>query len=156
MLSGKFFMRILNDIDDSYLYEYISTEKPTGQKRPFYRRRWIIAASACICVFLFSAFLANQISVHSNESMYEVSYPVKYVNWNDSRYIILGENSNISDYELSENITEDMIGDKIGTAQLLPDDIHVEIYEYIGVSHEPSQATLLCLLDNQMYYLVRA
>ena len=152
MLSEKNFMDALNDIDDAYLYEYISTEKPAGQRKPFHRRRWIIAA--CICVFLFSAFLLNQISIHSGDIMYEVSYTMKYVTWNGSRYVMLGENSDISDYGHSENITKDMMGDKIGTAQLLPDEIHVEIYEYIDDGHEPSQATLLCLLDNQLYYLI--
>ena len=103
MLSEKNFMDALNDIDDAYLYEYISTEKPAGQRKPFHRRRWIIAA--CICVFLFSAFLLNQISIHSGDIMYEVSYTMKYVTWNGSRYVMLGENSDISDYGLSENIT---------------------------------------------------
>lgn len=153
MLSEKKFMETLNDIDDAYLYEYISTKKTAGQRKPFHRRRWIIAA--CICVFLFSAFFFNQISIHSGDIMYEVSCTMKYITWNGSRYVMLRENSDISDYGLPENITEDMIGDKIGTAQLLPDEIHVEIYEYIDDGHEPPQATLLCLLDNRLYYLIQ-
>ena len=117
------FMEIIGEMDDELILKY-------ADARPVCRRGKAVkffALAACLVLIIGAAVYAEKAADNVPEGFYNISGPVRYIEFNNTRYVIT-----------SVDVPDTMIGDFAGTALLLPEEDPVPLYEYLGGSDQPA------------------